>query len=140
MIESMIRNHTKSQLRELQGFIKVEREAQARRDRQAIIRVSGEFHLRIAEIAGNSVLARILKQLVSRTSLIIAMYEVPGQSGCNSNHHEHLVSLAAKGEAQKAAEFMREHLDSIERSLRLDSRPSETIDLQSVFERIAGRR
>jgi DNA-binding GntR family transcriptional regulator len=122
-----------AQIKELQAFLRLEREAQSRRDRQAIIRISGEFHLLLAKLSGNSVLTRILRQLISRTSLIIAMYEIPGQSGCKSTHHEQIVSLLEAGETQKAAAFMREHLQSIESSLRLDIGPVEPVDLRSIF-------
>ena len=139
LIETVFGNISKPQMKELQGFVDMERAAQLKRDRQAMIRISGDFHLRIAEMGGNSVLTKMLRQLICRTSLIIAMYEIPGQSGCNCNHHEHLVSLAIEGQARKAAQFMREHLDAIEASLRLDNRPAECIDLQSVFDRITAQ-
>ena len=35
----------------------------------------GDFHVRIAELAGNGVLAQILRDLVSRSSLITLMYQ-----------------------------------------------------------------
>lgn len=139
LIETVFGNISKPQMKKLQGFVEMERAAQLNSDRQAMIRISGDFHLRIAEMGGNSVLTKVLRQLISRTSLIIAMYEIPGQSGCNCNHHEHLVSLAIEGQARNAAQFMREHLDAIEASLRLDNRPAECIDLQSVFDRMTAQ-
>jgi DNA-binding GntR family transcriptional regulator len=133
LIESAAGTMSQAQIKELQIFLRLEREAQTRHDRQSVIRISGEFHLRLAKLSGNSVLTRILRQLISRTSLIIAMYEIPGQSGCNTSHHEHLVSLLEAHETQKMAAFMREHLQSIESSLRLDIGPVKPVDLQSIF-------
>lgn len=140
LIETVVKVTPRSQLRELQAFVRSEREAHARHDRQAMIRLSGEFHLRIAELSGNNVLARLLQQLVSRTSLIIAMYEIPGASGCNCDHHERLAALAVAGEAHGAAVFMAEHLLAIEATLRLEDEPAKAVNLHRIFARVRSDR
>src|SRR6266700_3263763 len=47
-------------------------------DRRASLKLSGEFHLILAEIAGNQILMDMLRDLISRSSLIIAVYQTPG--------------------------------------------------------------
>jgi DNA-binding GntR family transcriptional regulator len=54
-----------------------EQAAHARHDRPAAVRLSGEFHLLLAHVAGNRVLTWFLRELVARTSLSIAVYEGP---------------------------------------------------------------
>jgi DNA-binding GntR family transcriptional regulator len=53
--------------------------AEASGDRRESIRLSGQFHIRLAEIAGNSVLTKYLEELVARTSLIIGLYASNGK-------------------------------------------------------------
>jgi len=86
----------------------------------------------LAEAAANKVLLRYLTELVSRCSLIIALYESPGSVPCASAEHNELIDLIAGGEARKAAERMDRHLLAIERKLKLDDE-EESIDLARVL-------
>jgi DNA-binding GntR family transcriptional regulator len=43
------------------------------------LRLSGRFHLLLAEAAGHATFARFLRELVSRTSLILMSYGPSGQ-------------------------------------------------------------
>ena len=61
-------------LSELRANARAGAEAEARGERSELIRLSGQFHLRLAEVAGNAVLARFLEDLVTRTSLTIGLY------------------------------------------------------------------
>ena len=120
-------------LRELRRFVAAEAEAQRWQDRQAAIRLSGEFHLRLARLTGNEVLHDLLRQMISRTSLIIAMYEIPGKAGCNCAHHEALLATIADHDPGAAAATMATHLWEIEESLRLDRREAEPVDFGALF-------
>ncbi len=53
--------------------------------REQAIRLSARFHTRLMAIAGNASLSDALSQLISRTSLIIAVYG-RGQAGCPCEH------------------------------------------------------
>ena len=55
-------------LARLRGLVRDEGKARERSDRRATIRLSGEFHVLLAELAGNPVLARTMREL---TSLLI---------------------------------------------------------------------
>ena len=96
------------------------------------LRLSGEFHLRLAELANNRPLAEFARSLVSRCSLIIAQYEQPGQHPCSWNEHTDLIDCIEKGKSALAETRMAEHLDRIERRLHLDAGP-EMGRLEQVF-------
>jgi hypothetical protein len=64
--------------------------AEARGDRSLSIRLSGGFHLRLAEVGGNSVLAKFLGELVARTSLIIGVHGSHSARSCSEAEHQHL--------------------------------------------------
>jgi DNA-binding GntR family transcriptional regulator len=117
----------------LARHVEFEREAHARHDRRASIRLSGEFHLLLAELAGNRVIERFLRDLVSRTSLIIAVYEAPGRSCCSFDEHAALIEAIGGGRAEAAVEGMRAHLCGIESRLMLERPPSGAADLKSIL-------
>jgi DNA-binding GntR family transcriptional regulator len=114
------------------------REAHAAGDRRCLIRCSGEFHLLLAELAGNRTIARFLRELVSRTSLIIAVYEAPGESCCPLGDHAEIIEALVNRRVDDADRAMQAHLLSIEQRLRLDRLPERTVDLQEALG--AGRR
>lgn len=88
-------------------------------DRANWIRMGGEFHLLLAELAGNRVLQRYMGELVSRCSLIIALYESPGSHMCENDEHRQLVSLIEAGQCEQAVALIEHHLLEIEGRLRL---------------------
>ncbi|MTW03433.1 FCD domain-containing protein [Duganella ginsengisoli] len=88
-------------------------------DRANWIRMGGEFHLLLAELAGNRVLQRYMGELVSRCSLIIALYESPGSHMCENDEHRELVSLIEAGKCEQAVALIEHHLLEIEGRLRL---------------------
>lgn len=88
-------------------------------DRASWIRMGGEFHLLLAELAGNRVLQRYMGELVSRCSLIIALYESPGAHMCENDEHRQLVALIEAGQCQQAVALIEHHLLEIESRLRL---------------------
>ena len=101
-------------------------------DRRASLKLSGEFHLIIAEIAGNQILVDMLRDLVSRSSLIIAVYQKPGAPCCPPDEHREL-SLALERREPRAAGLMTQHLDQVLADLRLEEHDGKSVDLRSVF-------
>ena len=120
------------QLQELRGSVDEERAAYTRGDRRTLIRLSGDFHRRLAEIAGNEVLSDLLGELISRTSLVIALYELPGIWPCSLDEHLRLLELVARRDEDAAAALMHEHLDHCEQQLDLSGK-SKTVDLRALF-------
>jgi DNA-binding GntR family transcriptional regulator len=104
------------------------------------IRLSGEYHLLIGKLADKPVLTEILREIISRTSLIIALYErtksINGHVAtppCRDHHA--LIGILESGNVDKAVALMRDHLLDIESMLDLDPPPEETANLKSIFTR-----
>lgn len=87
--------------------------------RRAEIRASGDFHLVLAAISGNAVLARFMEELVARSSLVIALYGRSGASSCGHGEHIAIVDALEAGAAARAAELVVHHIDHIETDLDL---------------------
>jgi len=77
----------------------------------------GDFHVRMAELMGNQVLAQLLGQLISRCALIALMYQ--GSHDAIHSHDEHveIVHALAAQDGELAARLMAEHLSHVEAHL-----------------------
>jgi DNA-binding GntR family transcriptional regulator len=101
-------------------------------DRRSSLKLSGEFHLIIAQIAGNQILSDMLRDLVSRSSLIIAVYQTPASPCCPPDGHRELASALERRDS-RVGQMMSQHLDRVLADLRLDEPVARGIDLRSVF-------
>jgi DNA-binding GntR family transcriptional regulator len=77
-------------------------------------------------------LSDLLGELISRTSLVIALYELPGIWPCSLDEHRRLLELVAHRDKDAAVALMREHLDHCEQQLDLTGQ-SRTVDLRALF-------
>jgi DNA-binding GntR family transcriptional regulator len=100
-----------------------------------MIPLSGEFHLLVAEMAGNSLLARMLRELETLTCLIIILYDSPKAQSCPYDDHLLLVEAIEARDPERAAKLMLHHLDHIEGSLDLSPSIDKEIQLEHAFTR-----
>ena len=77
------------------------------------IRLSGEFHLLLAQFTGNELLTRFTSEVVSRASLILALYGRPHSSECAVNEHSMLIDALERGDIERAVRLMDEHLVAV---------------------------
>ena len=123
----------REQLARLRKNIALEGEARERNDRRATIRLSGQFHLLIAELGQNPYLLKCIRELCSLTCLVIALYDAPGTPACPHHEHDAIVDALEQGDAERACMLMIEHLTHIENTLRLEMPGEEEIDFRAVF-------
>lgn len=109
--------------------------AETRRDPAEMTRLSGEFHLLLAEMAGNRTLQKFLRELITRESLVILAYEKPGQPSCSNHEHQLILDALTKRDAAKAAKLMLQHLENVESRLDLDRDVRPAVDLKQLFAR-----
>lgn len=101
----------------LRTLIEREKRAIEQARRGAAIRLSGEFHLQLARMAGNLPLAHFLRSLVPLTSLAIARSHGSTRSCCAWQEHLVLVEVVERGDVSKAGMLMNRHLDHLEQTL-----------------------
>ena len=123
----------REQLARLRKNIAMEAEARARNDRRATIRLSGEFHVLIAELAQNPYMGKYMRELCSLTCLVIALYDAPGTPACPHHEHTAIVDALEARDADKACALMVEHLTHVENTLRLEMPADDEIDLEALF-------
>jgi len=132
IVETFIKTATRKDIKRLQDHLVREEEAWRDNDRRAILKLSGEFHLLLAETADNSILLELLRDLISRSSLIIAVYQAPGTSPCPPHAHRELSATLERRE-RSAIKLMTQHLDHLITHLMLEDRNESRVDLRSVF-------
>lgn len=121
IVPLVIRHATPDSLKQIRAALAAEDAARRSGDRAAWIRLGGEFHLLLARLAGNHVLLRFMGELVSRCSLIIALYETPGSAMCENDEHQDLATLIEQGKVAEASHLIEHHLLAIEARLHLGS-------------------
>lgn len=97
------------------------------------IHLSGGFHVLMAELSGNAILAEQVRVLVARTSLVVNLFE--NQSGLAGwhDHHDDLIRACADGKVELAVKQMRDHIEELRDSLALDRRRAVSFDMLGVF-------
>lgn len=128
-----------TQLGPLRAHLAEEQAAVDRGDRPAAIRLSGAFHVAVAATCGEGVLTTFMRSLISRSSLVIALYGRSHASACG--HDEHIAFLGAleKRNSDRAAQLMSDHLDHIFGDLNLTIHEDTSVDLAAVLRPGQGR-
>nr|WP_319248445.1 GntR family transcriptional regulator [uncultured Celeribacter sp.] len=97
------------------------------------LNLSGLFHIEIARIADQQTIADFIAQLVSRSSLIIALYWQRRTALCESHAHHALIRALERHDPSEAEELMKQHLLNLLTSLDLREQPSAATSLKDAF-------
>jgi DNA-binding GntR family transcriptional regulator len=116
---------TTAQIGALRAHLKQEREAVARTDVSGRTHLLADFHIVLARLFGNEVLAQLLADLLSRSSLIALMYQSSHSAEESLAEHVAIVDALERRDARAAVKLMSHHLEMVERNLRLDPRPTD---------------
>lgn len=133
IVSRVVERITDKGIRKLQEIIKEESIHLKSGNRHHAIRLSGEFHMILAEIAGNHVLHRFLEELVSRTTLIIGMFGTSTNLDNSEEEHTGILDAIISRDSRKAVELMEAHLHQIEISIRLPEKKKSKVDFHELF-------
>ncbi len=133
LVRRFIAQRDDAGLEKLRALVHEEEEARVRQDRPAMVRLAGEFHIRLAEFAGNRMLERSMRALASLTCLSIFLYDAPHATACREDEHALLLNAIARRRADRAAELMLEHLAHCEASLNLRAPRDQAVDLATAL-------
>jgi DNA-binding GntR family transcriptional regulator len=133
LIRSLAAKATATQVKRLRAHVDLESQARAANDRRSIIRLSGDFHQIIADMVGNSVIARTMRELESLTCLVIILYDSPHVPACPYHEHSDLIDAIERHDVDEAARRMVEHLNHVEAALDLNPARAEEIDLEAAL-------
>jgi DNA-binding GntR family transcriptional regulator len=120
-------------LQRLKMHVKRERQGAAKSNRALELKTSHDFHTLLAEITGNRIVVEFLRELMTQSLLITAIYEKPDASSCSHEAHAQLIKFIERRSVEGLAEAMRRHLEEIEGDLTLFERQEFSADIRAVF-------
>lgn len=126
MTRAFVRQVTPARIRVLREHIAREKRAIELEDAPGRTELLGDFHVRLAELTGNEVLAQMLGQLISRCALITLMYQTPRAAAHSYDEHAEIVRALAARDEDRAVQLMAEHLQHVEENLAFDRKVPST--------------
>lgn len=138
-IPGAVRKTDKRALRQLRDLVGREHQQWESGDWRDWVRLSGEFHLQLAELNRNAVVGNYLRALVARSSLLIGLYETPKQHACGAGAHTLILDAIEDGDAPRAAHLLEAHLREYAHKLLVAGTVSAEIDLEAVFSEVSGQ-
>ncbi|WP_424941903.1 GntR family transcriptional regulator [Aliiroseovarius crassostreae] len=124
---------TDDDLSALAHIISEEEDARATEDEPRALRLSSQFHLKLAEIAGNAVLARFLADLTMRSALIIGLYGDKSASHCDEDEHARILHALTDRDSARLIAEMDAHLAHLEADLNFDPVREKPIPLKDLL-------
>ncbi len=138
LTRAFARSATATDLQALREHVVREQAAVQRQDVAGRTELLGDFHVRMAELLGNPVLAQVLGDLLARCAIATLMYQSSGAAHDSAAEHAELVDCLVSRNAARAVKLMRAHLDHVEAELKLDE-PAPAIDVRQALPPLAAR-
>jgi DNA-binding GntR family transcriptional regulator len=133
-IVHMAANHAvASDIAYLRAHIEAEHQALNSGDLGKALALSGLFHIAISDIADQQVLGTFLRSLISRSSLIIALYWKRPDTTCESRSHGALIDALEAKDPQAAEEIMKTHIADLHSGLDLTEKHVIELPLANIL-------
>lgn len=133
ILRNVIARANKADIKRLRAHTAAEEEARQSGDRRAIIKLSGEFHMLLAEVGGNSFIEKLMAELCPLTCLIIALYDAPQTPACPESEHVAIIDAIERKDVAEATRLMTHHLEHVQKELRLGQTDKQDIDWDQMF-------
>jgi len=126
-------NLSPDRLRALSEHVAREDTARARGGPESI-RLAGEFHVLLARMTGNTLLERYIGEVVSRCSLILAVYGRPHSAECAVSEHRQIIAALRAGDVDDANSLMDAHLEAVaQRAILEPPTPANVFQLLAPY-------
>lgn len=117
----------------LSASIEAEHAALHAGDHRRAILLSGDFHVAVAEVAGQPIYAGFVRELVARSSLILSLYWKRRESTCGSPAHAALLAAFGAHDGPRAATLMEAHVLDLLGGLDLSEREERPTSLADIL-------
>jgi DNA-binding GntR family transcriptional regulator len=130
MTRAFARQVSPAKLKALREHVAQEKQAVSNQDVPGRTELLGDFHVRMAELMGNEVLAELLRDLISRCALITLMYQSTAAAEHSNEEHAEIVKALAARDEELAVRLMNDHLLHVEEGLTFDRKlPTNDLSL-----------
>jgi DNA-binding GntR family transcriptional regulator len=120
MTRAFVAQVTPAKIKALREHVAQEKQAVARQDVPGRTELLGDFHVCMAELMGNQVLADLLRELIARCALITLMYQSDHAAEHSNEEHAGIVKALAAKDESLAVQLMNDHLANVEENLTFD--------------------
>ncbi|TAH10953.1 MAG: GntR family transcriptional regulator [Curvibacter sp.] len=124
MVRAFIQSATDAHLKALREHTAQEEHAVRHGNISSRTELLGDFHVRMAQLMGNDVLALLLMDLLSRCALITLMYQSSAAAAHSHEEHTAIVDALQARDEPLALRLMDEHLKNVEVALTLTPAPT----------------
>jgi DNA-binding GntR family transcriptional regulator len=126
--------HTKAAAKRLKTHIAEERVATRINDRGRLFALSGDFHILLADLCGNEELTRLVRSLLTRSTMHFSLTAPERFHNCAGPHeHGDIVEAILERKADKASRLMLAHLVGLVALQSARPSSSSPITLESAF-------
>lgn len=108
--------------------------------REKTVLLSGEFHAELVRMIDSPELEEIVERLVSRTRILVALFEKPQDADCGVSEHEEIIRALKSRDPSKAVKAMFQHLSHVEERILAHIDHDDKDDLQNILRNAFGKR
>jgi DNA-binding GntR family transcriptional regulator len=139
LITTLFGQLSREQAATLRKHVQAEQRAFKEGRREDAIRLAGEFHLLLAQMAESEDLRSYLQRLVSNTELYKALYDTVEAASCAPREHEQIIEALMGPSLERAVHSAMEHLDELEQRVIAGASAEQDVDLASLFAEGSGQ-
>lgn len=119
--------------------IETETKVHAGSDAIAKRKIAGDFHHILASFTGNDVLLAMLENVLTRLSLVSALYERASENTCGTSHHALILDQLKSGKFEEARSAMATHLDDMESNFAYEGTDGDKDAFLAILERMTSK-
>jgi DNA-binding GntR family transcriptional regulator len=111
IVRRLSEEHTTAAAKRLKAHVVEEKTAVRNDDRGRLFELSGEFHILLAELCGNDELTKLLRGLLTRSTMHFSLSAPQQLQNCAGPHdHGDIAEAILTGKTEKASRLMLSHL------------------------------
>lgn len=134
LITTLFGTLAREQVATLRKHVQAEQKAFKEGRREDAIRLAGDFHLLLAQMAGSDELLSYIQRLISNTELYKALYDSAEAASCAPREHEQIIDALTTGKSlDKALAVAMEHLDELEQRVIAGAAAEQEVDLATLL-------
>ena len=133
LVRQLAQSSVNIDLTVLIDHIALEDAAREKNERTEIIRLSGEFHTKLAQATGNKFIFRMMRELVTRTSLIVGLFGSSQNASCPDDEHSKILQSIQTKNTELAEQLLISHLNHIQGGLDMETHKGPQDDLATIL-------
>ncbi len=134
LVTTLFGQLAREQVATLRKHVQAEQKAFKEGRREDAVRLAGDFHLLLAQMAGSEELLSYIGRLIANTELYKALYDSAEAASCAPREHEQIIDALTAGKSlDKALAVALEHLDELEWRVIAGAAAEQETDLATLL-------